>query len=237
MKATHGQQQLLLKYYELQLEERRNVKAVKELSERTALRELEAELLQSSEVLLNAQERYEKLEVEIARVLTDLELVETRIARDEARIPTLGNAREVDSVKSELEALNKRKELLETAELELLETRDAAGFEVQETKNLRAELNAKIAELEALANVELTKLQSKVSTLQVEQAATAGQLPANLLAAYERKASRSVPIGRLVDRSCGACGIGLTASVFDEVKATPADELPTCNNCEAFLVR
>mgnify|MGYP006268240041 CR=1 FL=1 len=237
MKATTGQQQLLLKFYELQLEERRTRRALQELTERTALREMEAELLVSSQVLLNAQERYEKLEVEIARVLTDLELVEARIARDEARMPSLSSAKEVDTVKSELLALEKRKELLETAELELLETRDAAGLEVTETKKLREELNVKIAKLNKVADVEIGKLQSKVSNLQVEQAATAGQLPAELMAAYERKAVRSVPIGRLVDRSCGACGIGLTASVYDDVRATPEDELPTCSNCEAFLVR
>ncbi len=237
MKATPGQQQVLLKINELENVLLRSKKALTELESGSALRELQDELRSSSELMLAAQARYENLEVDIARVLTDLELVDSRISRDLDRLSTSTVPKDIAGVQSELAALESRKSLLETSELELLETRDAAGFEVAESKKLRAELSDKISAIEASIAVELGKLQSTVSSLQEQLRITKASAPAELLEAYERKASRGVPIGRLDERDCGACRIALTSAVFSEVTGASADELPTCPNCEAFLVR
>lgn len=237
MKATPGQQQLLLKVSELEIELRRAKAALSELQSGSALRELRDEQRRSSEAMLSAQSRYEDLEVEIARILTDLELVDGRIQRDLDRLATSTVPKDIAGVQSELESLNARKELLETAELELLETRDAAGFEVAEAKNLRNELSEKISTIEASAAVEIGKLQSSVSIIEEQIRATRLTIPEDLLAAFDRKAARGLAIGRLVDRDCGACRIALTSAVFSDISGAAEDELATCPNCEAFLVR
>lgn len=237
MKATPGQQQLLLKVSELEIELRRARAALTELQSGSALRELRDEQRRSSEAMLSAQSRYEDLEVEIARILTDLELVDGRIQRDLDRLATSTVPKDIAGVQSELESLNSRKELLETAELELLETRDAAGFEVAEAKTLRNELSEKISSIEASAAVEIGKLQSSVSIIEEQIRATRLTIPEDLLAAFDRKAARGLAIGRLVDRDCGACRIALTSAVFSDISGAPEDELATCPNCEAFLVR
>jgi predicted nucleic acid-binding Zn-ribbon protein len=222
---------------ELDVELRRAKKALSDLQSGAALRELRDEQRMSSENMLSAQARYEELEVEIARILADLELVDNRIERDKQRLATSTVPKDIGGVQSELEALNARKELLENAELELLETRDAAGFEVSEAKALRAELSDKIATIEAATAVEVGKLQSSVSLVEEQLRATRSSIPADLLAVYDRKALRGSPIGRLVERDCGACRIALTSAVFSEITSAADDELLTCPNCEAFLVR
>lgn len=237
MKATPGQQQLLLKVSELEIELRRARGALSELQSGSALRELREEQRRSSEAMLSAQSRYEDLEVEIARILTDLELVDGRIHRDLDRLVTSTVPKDIAGVQSELESLNARKELLETAELELLETRDAAGLEVAEAKLLRTELSEKISTIEASAAVEIGKLQSSVSIIEEQIRATRLTIPEDLLGAFDRKAARGLAIGRLVDRDCGACRIALTSAVFSDISGAAEDELATCPNCEAFLVR
>ena len=237
MKATPGQQQLLLKLNELELELKRSKKNLAELQSGAALRELQEELRSSSEVMLAAQARYEDFAVDIARVLTDLEMVDARIQRDQARLATSTVPKDIAGVQSELAALESRKSLLETSELELMEARDAAGFEVAEAQKLRSELSEQISAIESTIATELTKLQSSVSIVEEGIRSTRATVPAELLAAFDRKASRGVPIGRLDERDCGACRIALTSAVFSEVKSAPEDELPTCPNCEAFLVR
>jgi predicted nucleic acid-binding Zn-ribbon protein len=237
MKATPGQQQLLLKINQLELELRRAKKSLLELQSGSALRELQDELRASSEVMLSAQARYENLEVDIARILTDIELVDSRIDRDQQRLATSNVPKDIAGVQSELSALAARKSLLETSELELLESRDAAGFEVAESKALRNEISEKISAIEATISVELGKLQSSVSIVEEQLRTTRASVPAELLEGYDRKATRGVPIGRLDDRDCGACRIALTSAVFTEVTSAAEDELPTCPNCEAFLVR
>jgi len=237
MKATSGQQQLLLKTHELTTELQRAKRTLAELESGAALRELNAEMRASSEVLLSAQQRYEEFGVDIARVLTDIELVDSRIERDLARLATSSNPKDIGGVQSELAALESRKSLLETSELEFLEARDAAGFEVAEAKKLRDELIEKIAAVEATVHVELGKLQSSVSIVESEIRATRSSVPEDLMAQFDRKASRGVPIGRLVDRACGTCHLSLTSAVYSDVMSSAEDELPTCPNCEAFIVR
>jgi predicted nucleic acid-binding Zn-ribbon protein len=237
MKATPGQQQVLLKINELELELRRTQKAITELETGVALRVLQNELRASSELMLAAQARYENFEVDIARVMTDLEMVEARIQRDLERLSTSTVPKDIAGVQSELAALESRKSLLETSELELLEARDAAGFEVTEAQSVRADLTARIATLEASVQTELAKLQSTGSIIQEQIRTTRSTVSADLLAAFDRKASRGIPIGRLIERDCGACRIALTSAVFSEVTSAAEDELPTCPNCEAFLVR
>ncbi len=237
MKATPGQQQLLLKTHELSTELQRAKRTLAELESGAALRELQAEMRASSEVLLSGQQRYEEFEVDIARVLTDIELVDSRIERDLARLATSSNPKDIGGVQSELAALESRKSLLETSELEFLEARDAAGFEVAEAKKLRDELIEKIAAVEATIHVELGKLQSSVSIVESEIRATRSSLPEDLMAQFDRKASRGVPIGRLIDRACGTCHLSLTSAVYSDVMSSAEDELPTCPNCEAFIVR
>lgn len=237
MKATPGQQQLLLKVSELEGELRRAKIALAELQSGSALRELRDEQRLSSEAMLAAQSRYENFEVDIARILTDIELVDGRIQRDLDRLATSTVPKDIAGVQSELEALNARKEILETAELELLEARDAAGFEVSEAKALRTELSERISSIEISARAEIGKLQSSVSIGEEQLRATRLSVPDGLLAAFDRKASRGFAIGRLVDRDCGACRIALTSAVFSDISASPDDELATCPNCEAFLVR
>ncbi|CAB4955389.1 unannotated protein [freshwater metagenome] len=237
MKATPGQQQLLLKTHELSTELQRAKRTLAELESGAALRELQAEMRASSEVLLSAQQRYEEFEVDIARVLTDIELVDSRIERDLARLATSSNPKDIGGVQSELAALESRKSLLETSELEFLEARDAAGFEVAAAKKLRDELIEKIAAVEATIHVELGKLQSSVSIVESEIRATRSSVPEELMAQFDRKATRGVPIGRLIDRACGTCHLSLTSAVYSDVMSSAEDELPTCPNCEAFIVR
>jgi uncharacterized protein len=237
MKATPGQQQVLLKINELELELRRSKRSLAELESGSILRDLQDELRSSSEVMLAAQARYENFAVDIARILTDLEMVDARIKRDENRLATSTVPKDIAGVQSELAALEARKSLLETSELELLEARDAAGFEVSEAKAVRAELAEKIASIESSVATELTKLQSSVSIVEEQIRTTRANVAAELLAAFDKKASRGIPIGRLVERDCGACRIALTSAVFSEVTSAAEDELQTCPNCEAFLVR
>lgn len=237
MKATPGQQQLLLKTHELQSELHRARRTLSELESGSALRELQSEMRSASEKLLSAQERYEEIEVDIARVLTDIALVDARIERDLARLATSSNPKDISGVQSELAALEARKSLLETSELEFLEVRDAAGIEVSEAKTLREELIKQISDVEATMQVEIGKLQSAVSIVEEQLRTTRTSVPEELLAQFDRKASRGVPIGRLVDRACGTCHLSLTSAVYSDVMSSAEDELPTCPNCEAFIVR
>jgi uncharacterized protein len=58
-----------------------------------------------------------------------------------------------------------------------------------------------------------------------------------LLEIYEKKSLRGVAVGRLLNRECGACRMTIGATALAEIASTPRDELATCPDCQAILVR
>ena len=62
-------------------------------------------------------------------------------------------------------------------------------------------------------------------------------ISSELIELYDKKASRGVPVARLLGRECGACRISLGATAFNEVESLARDEIATCPECQAILVR
>lgn len=237
MKATTNEQQSLLLLAAHELERGKVIAQIREIESGAELEELRAMAREASESFLQAQTEFENLGVEIARIATDLELVESRLARDKERLRTLGSPREAAAVESEISSLEARKSALETSELELLETRGDLELAIAATSSQRAELASRINELESQLAVEVTKLQATGSTIDQQIRQVRQALSEEILEAYDRKSKRALAVGRLAEQSCGACRLMLTPTAYSAIKNAPSDELGTCPNCDAFLVR
>jgi predicted nucleic acid-binding Zn-ribbon protein len=110
----------------------------------------------------------------------------------------------------------------------------------QNHEKLRQEKQAADATLSALQeriSTQLADLGSLAEKVQTERKSAIAGIDRELAAAYERKFSRGVAVGRLTGRDCGACRLSITATSFEELMALPAEELAECPNCQAFLVR
>jgi predicted nucleic acid-binding Zn-ribbon protein len=81
------------------------------------------------------------------------------------------------------------------------------------------------------------KLRSGLDLLSNDRAQQAARLSTELMELYEKKASRGVPVGRLVGRDCGACHISLGATALNDVQSLPRDQIATCPECQAILIR
>jgi predicted nucleic acid-binding Zn-ribbon protein len=84
---------------------------------------------------------------------------------------------------------------------------------------------------------ELAELGAQAERIQAERKNILSGIDQELAAAYERKYSRGVAVGRLAGRDCGACRLSITATSFEELMALPQEDLAECPNCQAFLVR
>jgi predicted nucleic acid-binding Zn-ribbon protein len=237
VKVSTSAQKALLALSDLEREIKRAKLQLNELQAGVALESLRGELRAASERFLDAQNRYDSMTVEVSRLATDLELVEQRLARDESRLNSMSNPKEVTSVQHEIESLKNRKGLLEDEELALLEQRSAVEAEIAEASAQRKLLTEKVSALETSSGVEMGKVQSKVSTLETQLAQNRAGLPAELIASYDRKSQRSLAVAELNGQVCGACNLSITSAAFNAIAGAPADELPSCPNCEAFLVR
>jgi predicted nucleic acid-binding Zn-ribbon protein len=164
-------------------------------------------------------------------------LVEKRIAQDNERLLTVSSHKDADGISHELVSLKSRLSNLEDVELEIMERRDSATSTLETLTAERADISQRLAAAEAAAEAEIVKLQSGLSLVAGERKTVQSLLPVELFELYEKKASRGVAAGRLINRDCDACRIALTSAAYEDVIATAQDEIATCPNCQAILVR
>ena len=237
MKATSEHQSTLLELSRIDLQLRRNQKSIDEITrgeEVLAQRQL---LLANSERLLVARNELDALELELVRAETDLNLVETRIAKDEQLLQQSSNQKDVQGIQSQLQALAKRRGELEDAELVLLERKDEISGSLQSINDERAEIQAVLATLETQQTAGLAKLTSGQQLLREDRARNLSQLSSELAEHYEKLFAKGVGVGRLDGLVCDACGMTLGGDSLESVRNTPADELAHCGECGAILVR
>ncbi len=237
MKATETQQADLLSLANLDLQISRSKAAIKNLSTGAQFADLREAQRNLAAKLIDARNALDSVDLELKRSETDLELVEQRIAKDEARLNVTKNAKDAQGIQSEMESLARRKSDLEDLELAILDQYEAAKAVFATVSVDKAAIDEELAKGEESNEVEIMKLRSGLDLLTNDRAQQAARISAELIDLYEKKASRGVPIARLVGRECGACRISLGATAFNELESLARDEIATCPECQAILVR
>jgi uncharacterized protein len=237
MKASDAQQADLLGLATLDQDIARSKAAIKNLSSGAQFSELRAAQRELAAKLINARNALDTVELELKRSETDLSLVEQRIAKDLSRLNITTNSKDAQGIQSELESLNRRKSDLEDIELAILDEKDAAAAVFATVASDKAAIDDELSAGEARNEAEIMKLRSGLDLMTNDRAQQASRIPTELLELFEKKAARGVPAARLIGRECGACRISLGASAFNEVESLPHDEIATCPECQAILIR
>lgn len=237
MKATRQQQEHLLELANLDLEIKRSRRSIADLQSGAASSAVLAELRQSAESLLEARNTLDSISVELQRAETDLNVVDERIARDKQRIEQSSNPKDVQGMQAEIASLAKRKSDLEDLELAILERKEEAEAALEVATQSKRQVEARFADIESNSEQALLKLQSGLQLQQSDRERLLASLGADLVAVYEKRAERGIPVGSLQGVECGACGISINGVALDEISRVAADELAFCPECGAILVR
>ena len=211
----------------------------KHLPELAAIAERSARAGELNDAVVDARTRLDDLAAEQKRLEADVETVRARPARDESRLQAGGlPSRELESLQHEIATLARRQSALEDELLEVMEQSESAEAELGEASGRHAAVVAEQRELEQQRDSALAELDAAVAQRTHERAAIAAELPADLLALYERaRSSGGTGAALLRQRRCEACHIELSGSELSRVRAAAADELVRCDNCRAILVR
>ena len=237
MKANLQDQKRLLELVELDLNLVKNAGDRAKLLAATDIQIASEKTLSLSDQLIDARNRVGDLELELKRSENDLELVETRIAKDNQRLSTTSSSKDAQGIEHELTTLAKRKSELEDAELGIMEELDKVRAELSVAESAKSAAENELSSLRASLSSETAELDSKRAELIAKRVALVGLIDGELALAYQRKADRSVAVGKLTGRECGACRLSITATNLEEIVALPADEISECPNCQAYLVR
>jgi uncharacterized protein len=177
------------------------------------------------------------LRTEMARIESDVAVVDARRARDTERLAASSNVKEAQGLESELASLARRKGDLEDAELEVMERLESADAAVAEQEALIAATNEEGAALSAEAKRVIADATAVIDASRRDREAVAGDVPADLLALYDRLAPRSAGAALLTARTCGGCHMVLAGTDLQQLRQAAADAVVMCPECGCILVR
>ncbi len=235
--ASKKQQGLVLRLSELDLQLSRTRTQLRSAESNSEIDELRAKSLQASEAMLAASSNVERLQDEVVKVLADIEMVDARILQDDKKAKAVNTDRELKAVELELASLRSRKAALEETELEYLQEIEDGNKTLTEISQARTKISLQLEEELGKLQGQSLNLSAQATELASKRAALALEIEPALLAVYDRKAERGVPVGQTLGRDCSACRLAINGVEFDAMMALPEDSLPTCPNCDALIIR
>ena len=181
------------------------------------------------------------LDRELSRAERDVEQVRVRIDRDNERLNAgqVSNARELESLQSEVASLRRRQSDLEEGVLELMEKREAAQA-LRDGAAVEGEtVAADTASVTARSDVALGEINELAAKAQTARASVVAGLPDDLLALYDRVRAQSGGLGAAPLRrgQCLGCRVQLSTVDLNEIRAAAPDEVVRCEECRRILVR
>ena len=241
MKASPEAQQRLLELADLDTELARLAHRRRALPENAQLDQLAARGAEVRDETTRADTELSDLDREQARAERDVEQVRVRIDRDQQRLDAgkVSNARELESLSSEIVSLRRRQSDLEEVVLELMERRETAQAR-RDAATVGAEAvaadTAEVTERRDTALAEISEQESKSSSA---RASVAAGVPAELLALYDRVRAQVGGRGAAILRrgKCEGCNVSLSTVELNEVRAAAPDEVLRHEECRRILIR
>jgi len=175
---------------------------------------------------------------EQARLASDVSLASQRRDKNSERLATATDAKQAQALESEIESLGRRIRMLEDAELEVMERVEQAQSAVDAQQNAIDQTQVEGGRLTAEAKSDMTAAAAERDQLVRDRSAIVETLPGDLVAEYARRASRGgAGAGLLRRRVCEGCQMVLAGSDLNAVRAAAADDVVSCPECDAILVR
>ncbi len=238
MKAEPADQAKLLDLADLDMSLARNQQAHKNAPEIQQVVDLERELATSRSAMREALAAVDELRAEMRRAQNDVELVETRIARDTQRLDSSASVKDVQGLQHEIESLRERLAIVEEVQLEVMERLEQAEAALAESEATTARVEVQLSEAANRRDRELASLEAERAELQSSRSALIATLPEDLVDLYERQRERyGVGASLLRAGISSASGVKLTESDLQHVRQAQPNDVVLCPDSNAILVR
>ncbi|HET7194533.1 MAG TPA: C4-type zinc ribbon domain-containing protein [Nocardioides sp.] len=151
----------------------------------------------------------------------------------------VNNPKDLERMQHELVSLERRITSLEDEELEVMERLEEAQRALD---SLLEQLHAADERLVALGEArdqQVLEIEEELTKVQSERDPAAADIPAELLALYDRLRQNKGGVGAaaLRARQCGGCRLSLDNAELAVIRQAPSDEVIRCEECQRILVR
>lgn len=189
--------------------------------------------------LVDAETELADIELDQRRMENDVDTVRARASRDESRLQAGGlPARELEGLQHELVSLARRQATLEDELLDVMERSEQAEAALTDIRRRHDAVVAEQRELEAARDAAFADVDQTVATRTPRREAIASELPADLLALYEKaRAHGGTGAAMVRQRRCEGCHMELSGSELSAARSAAPDAVLRCDNCRAILVR
>ncbi|WP_285731306.1 C4-type zinc ribbon domain-containing protein [Nocardiopsis sp. ATB16-24] len=241
MKAESAAQAKLLDLQELDTRLQRLDHRVRHLPEAAEASRLKERMEQLDSDLITARTKVSDTERQQRKAESDVDQVRTRAERNTTRLESgqITNAKELQSLQSEIASLGRRQAELEEIVLEVMERAEELNAEVARLASEHAQAVAEHAEAVTVRDAAAAEIQRERARATEDRKGLAKEIPADLLAFYEKLRDQydGVAAALLRHGRCGGCKLALSTVELNEVKAAPSDQIVRCENCRRILVR
>lgn len=237
MNASPADQRRLLEVADLDTRIRQADAARRNPPQAARVQALIAQRQQFAQELTRRLGTRDDLRADLARIESDVAMVDARRARDAERLASTSNMKEAQGLESELGSLARRKSDLEDAELEVMERLEEADAAVAEQEAVIADTNTEGSLLSAEAKRVVSEATAAFEAATRDRAAVAGSIAPDLLAYYDRVAARSSGAALLRRGTCEGCRMVLAGIDLQAVRLAAEDAIVTCPECGCILVR
>ena len=211
------------------------------LPEIATIEALAARLREVDDALVVARTLDTDLAREQLKAEADVDQVRARAERDQQRLDagSVGSPRELENLQSEIASLSKRRSDLEDVVLEVMERREAAQSDIAASSAEREKLAGESTAACAQRDRTFAEIDSEIATTTSARAAVARDIPAELLALYEkiRDSSDGVGAAALHRGRCEGCHLSLNPGDLGHMRDAAPDAVLRCEECRRILVR
>jgi uncharacterized protein len=197
-----------------------------------------AEANEAERLLGELRLRLDELSRDQMRFEHEIDSISQKAAAEEKRMydGSVANAKELDSIRHEVDNLKKRRGDREDELLGLMEVREEREAQERAAAERWSSLRTQVETVEATAAEELGRLTTELKERAEARAALAATVDTELLELYEdlRPQKKGVAAVALIDGVCQGCHEQLSSVEIDRLKKTK--DTKRCEHCRRILV-
>lgn len=239
MKVAVDQQRLLADVVEIDAELARITHRRARLPETQRYQQIQEEQRAANDRLAALQLALDDLAAEVSRFESEIDAVRQREDRDRLLLDSgATDAKQLNDLQHELEALQRRQASLEDSLLEVMECREELQNDQARERAAIDERQAELVTVQQALDEALAELDKTTEARTQQRAELVAGLDPEFVALYERqRSSAGVGAGVLQGRRCGACRIELDRGELARISAAADDDVLRCPECRAILLR
>lgn len=165
--------------------------------------------------------------------------VDEKLIREEGKLydGKVTSPKELRGLEAEVRSLKRKKDELETEELEEMEAQDTKKAELEELQAAQERLQAEIDEKKAVLEGDIAEITAEVAELEKERDGLRSGLDEELLELYDGllESRHNLAVVKVVDGVCQGCRVELPGIEYD--RFLKSESAFTCTNCGRIMVK